>query len=52
MPPTVEEIRLLQEEIDPLGMRELERMSGGRRRRKMREIVQREAKTRLTKPAG
>jgi acyl CoA:acetate/3-ketoacid CoA transferase beta subunit len=41
--PTVEEVRLLRKEIDPLGIRELERMSGGRRRQKMREIVQREA---------
>jgi glutaconate CoA-transferase subunit B len=48
LPPTAEEIRLLCEEIDPLGMRELERMSGGQRRRKMREIIQIEAKTRLT----
>jgi acyl CoA:acetate/3-ketoacid CoA transferase beta subunit len=38
-PPTVEEIRLLREEIDPLGIRELERMSGGQRRRRMREII-------------
>lgn len=42
-PPSAEEIRLLREEIDPLGIRELERMSGGRRRRRMREIIQREA---------
>jgi len=42
-PPTVEEVRLLREEIDPLGIRELERMSGGRRRRRLREIIQREA---------
>jgi glutaconate CoA-transferase subunit B len=38
-PPTVEEVRLLREEIDPLGIRELERMSGGQRRRRMREII-------------
>jgi acyl CoA:acetate/3-ketoacid CoA transferase beta subunit len=43
LPPTAEEIRLLRKEIDPLGIRELERMSGGRRRRKMREIIQIEA---------
>jgi hypothetical protein len=42
LPPTAEEIRLLREEIDPLGIRELERMSGGRRRQRMREIIQRE----------
>jgi len=39
-PPTAEELRLLRTEIDPLGIRELERMSGGQRRRRMREIVQ------------
>jgi acyl CoA:acetate/3-ketoacid CoA transferase beta subunit len=42
-PPTAEEVRLLRDEIDPLGIRELERMSGGQRRRRMREIVQCEA---------
>jgi acyl CoA:acetate/3-ketoacid CoA transferase beta subunit len=41
-PPTAEEIRLLRKEVDPLGIRELERMSGGQRRRRMREIVQSE----------
>ncbi|MDD3825874.1 MAG: hypothetical protein PHY79_07865 [Anaerolineae bacterium] len=40
--PTVEEVRLLRDEIDPLGIRELERMRGGQRRRRMREIVQAE----------
>lgn len=44
-PPTTEEIRLLRQEIDPLGIRELERMSGGRRRRRMREIIQTEKET-------
>jgi acyl CoA:acetate/3-ketoacid CoA transferase beta subunit len=39
-PPTAEELRLLRTEIDPLGIRELERMSGGQRRRRMREIIQ------------
>jgi acyl CoA:acetate/3-ketoacid CoA transferase beta subunit len=43
LPPTAEEVRLLREEIDPLGIRELERMSGGRRRRKMQEIIRIEA---------
>lgn len=52
LPPTAEEIRLLQEEIDPLGIRELDRMSGSRRRRKMREIVQIEAKARRTLLVG
>jgi acyl CoA:acetate/3-ketoacid CoA transferase beta subunit len=41
-PPTAEEVYLLQTEIDPLGIRELERMSGGRRRRRMRQIIQSE----------
>jgi acyl CoA:acetate/3-ketoacid CoA transferase beta subunit len=41
-PPTSEEVRLLRNEIDPLGIRELERMSGGRRRHRMREIIQSE----------
>jgi glutaconate CoA-transferase subunit B len=38
-PPSAEEVRLLREEIDPLGIRELERMSGGRRRQRLREII-------------
>ncbi|MGD8624728.1 MAG: ketoacid-CoA transferase [Anaerolineae bacterium] len=42
-PPSAEEVRLLDEEIDPLGIRALERMSGGRRRRRMREILRIEA---------
>jgi len=42
-PPSAEEVRLLREEIDPLGIRELERLSGGRRRAKLREIIEREA---------
>ena len=44
MPPTADEMRLLREEIDPLGIRELECMSGGQRRRRMREILQAEAR--------
>jgi len=43
-PPSTEEVSLLREEIDPLGIRELECLSGGRRRAKLREIVEREAK--------
>jgi len=43
LPPSTEEVRLLREEIDPLGIRELERLSGGRRRAKLREIIEREA---------
>jgi len=45
-PPTAEETRLLQEEIDPLGIRELERMSGGRRRARLREIIRLETEAR------
>jgi len=38
-PPDAEELRLLRDVIDPLGIRELERMSGPRRRQRLREIV-------------
>ena len=41
-PPTWEQIRLLREEIDPLGVRRLECLSGGKRRAVLREIVERE----------
>lgn len=51
-PPSSEEIRLLQEEIDPLGIRELDRMSGSRRRRKLREIIQAEASACQVPSAG
>ena len=44
-PPTVEEVRLLREVIDPLGIRELERMSGAQRRPRMRELVQQEKRS-------
>jgi hypothetical protein len=40
--PTAEELRLLREEIDPLGVRTLETLSGAARRDKLREILQRE----------
>ena len=43
LPPSAEEVRLLNEAVDPLGIRALERMSGGRRRRRMREILRIEA---------
>ena len=36
------ELRLLREEIDPLGIRRLETLSGGARKRLMREILQKE----------
>jgi glutaconate CoA-transferase subunit B len=38
-PPNPEEVFLLRQVIDPLGVRELERMSGPRRRQRLREIV-------------
>jgi acyl CoA:acetate/3-ketoacid CoA transferase beta subunit len=41
-PPAVEEVNLLREEIDPFGIRTLERLSGFRRRQKMRGIIRRE----------
>jgi acyl CoA:acetate/3-ketoacid CoA transferase beta subunit len=43
-PPTVEEVDLLRHEIDPRGIRELERMSSGQRRGRLREIVEVEKK--------
>lgn len=41
-PPTKEQIRLLREVIDPLGIRRLERMSGPRRRVALRQAIERE----------
>ncbi len=41
-PPTAEEIRLLREEIDPLGVRRLETLAGTARRDHLREILHRE----------
>jgi acyl CoA:acetate/3-ketoacid CoA transferase beta subunit len=38
-PPTVEEVRLLREEIDPLGVRRLETLGGGARKNLIREIL-------------
>ncbi|PJF21196.1 MAG: hypothetical protein CUN56_12335 [Phototrophicales bacterium] len=38
-PPTPEEIRLLREEIDPLGVRKLEILSGTARKNLLREII-------------
>ena len=38
-PPTVEEVRLLREVIDPLGVRRLETAGGSRRKRILREIL-------------
>ena len=42
-PPSLNEIKLLRELIDPLGVRSLETLSGARRRRKIREILSQEA---------
>jgi hypothetical protein len=42
MPPTEEEVRLLREEIDPLGVRRLECLTGQARRLALREIIERE----------
>ncbi len=41
-PPTREEIRLLREEIDPLGVRRLEMLAGQARRDLLREILRQE----------
>lgn len=41
-PPTTEEIRLLREEIDPLGVRKLEMLSGSARKQLLREILEKE----------
>jgi glutaconate CoA-transferase subunit B len=41
--PSREELRILREEIDPLGVRRLELLSGARRRELMRTILGREA---------
>ncbi|HBX69950.1 MAG TPA: hypothetical protein DEH25_11395 [Chloroflexi bacterium] len=38
-PPTPEELNLLREEIDPLGIRQLELLNGAARRQKLREIL-------------
>jgi glutaconate CoA-transferase subunit B len=44
-PPSGEEVYLLRHEIDPLGIRELERMSGGQRRQRLHEIIQAEKRS-------
>ncbi|MBI3287790.1 MAG: hypothetical protein HYZ68_07060 [Chloroflexi bacterium] len=38
-PPSREEVRLLREVIDPLGIRQLETLTGAKRRAKLREIL-------------
>jgi len=42
MPPTKEEARLLREEIDPLGVRKLECLTGQARRLALQEIIEQE----------
>lgn len=42
VPPSAKEVRLLREDIDPLGVRVLETLGGGRRREKLREILRKE----------
>lgn len=41
-PPTADEVHLLREVIDPLGIRRLETLGGGARKRLMREILEKE----------
>lgn len=41
--PTVDELQLLRKEIDPLGIRRLETLGGGARKRLLREILQKES---------
>jgi acyl CoA:acetate/3-ketoacid CoA transferase beta subunit len=41
-PPTKEEVELLREKIDPLGIRHLEGMTGSARRKAMRRILEKE----------
>ncbi|MCZ7540909.1 MAG: hypothetical protein M5U29_13575 [Anaerolineae bacterium] len=41
-PPSAEEVRLLREEIDPLGVRRLETLAGTARRDHLRDILRRE----------
>jgi acyl CoA:acetate/3-ketoacid CoA transferase beta subunit len=45
-PPGAEELRLLREVIDPLGVRGLETLSGARRRERLREILIKERQLR------
>jgi glutaconate CoA-transferase subunit B len=43
--PTTQELRLLREEIDPLGIRRLELLSGAERRVLLHEIIEKESST-------
>jgi acyl CoA:acetate/3-ketoacid CoA transferase beta subunit len=47
LPPSAQELRLLREEIDPLGIRRLETLGGGARKRLLREILDQESQPRL-----
>lgn len=42
-PPSAEDLKLLRENIDPLGIRKLELMSGHNRRVALRKVLQSEA---------
>ena len=50
-PPTQEQVKLLREEIDPLGVRRLECLSGEKRQAVLREIVEREETPPWTGPS-
>ncbi len=43
-PPTAEELRLLREVIDPLGIRRLEALSGAERRQLLHQVIERESR--------
>ncbi len=47
LPPMPEELRLLREVIDPMGIRRLETLSGGMRKQMLRQILEQEQKPRL-----
>jgi len=49
-PPTEEELSLLRREIDPLGIRKLELLSGSKRRSLLHEIVSRENQEHISNP--
>jgi glutaconate CoA-transferase, subunit B len=48
-PPSIDELVLLREIIDPLGVRKLEMLSGSERRKAIREILKRERRTETSK---
>jgi acyl CoA:acetate/3-ketoacid CoA transferase beta subunit len=45
-PPSEQELKLLREEIDPLGIRQLETLRGAHRRRKLQAILEQEVRLR------